>query len=288
MNTDYARDAKLSKNHCITPRFMPIYQVFHDLPLSQGNFVTITGIAGATVAPVPGYSIAVQTCCQVQHRRDNRYRVDCYQGAHKIQCCGHGLLAAAHALFALGKQARLVFGSNLWAECLPGDEGPAAVWLHLPRVASAAVPIPDWSLHLLTSAAGRRIDPERAAATAKADGYLLLQLDARADLPRLAVDHAVIAANTRQAVLLWQHDAAQPGQVNVRYFAPQYGNIEDAATGSVLRVLGPYLQQVAKLDSFVVRQCSSSGGRMTARNRTASVAISGNVQSVASEELRAQ
>ena len=125
-------------------------------------------------------------------------------------------------------------------------------------------------------------------ASESTDGYLLLQLDDQIPIGDIGVDLDAISRNTRQAVLLWQRSSQESNVIRTRYFAPQYGNDEDAATGSVLRVLMPHLRRVCELESVTVIQCSSSGGRMTAQRIGDSVAISGNVRLVDSKELPPQ
>ena len=65
---------------------------------------------------------------------DGRYSVACSQWGKKIQCCGHGLLAAAHALFESCDHLQLDFGSGIFAERSSGADGKSQNWLYLPAL----------------------------------------------------------------------------------------------------------------------------------------------------------
>ncbi len=266
---------------------MDLYQVFHDPPAARGNFASIALVSHDDGAPEHPASPALAHC-HARHHEHNQYTVSCYQQGHKIQCCGHGLLAAAHAIFRSSDHEQLNFGSGIYAERLRDPGALQQTRLHLPALRATRFQIPDWVQGILSDTDGTPIAPLSAAAGDDLDGYLLLQLDDRALISELGIDLRAISKNTRRAVLLWQRRREETDTVRTRYFAPQYGNDEDAATGSVLRILMPYLQQVCDLTAVTVIQCSSMGGRMTAQMIGDSVAVSGNVQLVDSKELPAQ
>jgi predicted PhzF superfamily epimerase YddE/YHI9 len=272
---------------------MDIFQVFHLAPFAQGNLAVIHGLADAKgtrpLQPLSGRQLpGAVTQCNVSRCENNQYRVDCYQRGEKIRCCGHGLLAVAHALFESGIDTRIDFEGGVYAERSPPEQGTRLTWLYLPAISAAPIDLPPWASQLFSTIDEQHTVPVDAAATGDTNGYLLLQLNEQICLESLNVDVNAISANTGQAVLAWQRSTEDTSMIKMRYFAPQYGNNEDAATGSVLRVLGPYLQRTAGLESFSVFQCSRQGGRMMVRNGATSVAINGNVQSVDGKELPAQ
>ncbi|AQA19560.1 hypothetical protein BST95_16280 [Halioglobus japonicus] len=260
---------------------MRLYQVFHELPQRQGNLASVTTSAAAHDRRA---NTELPTCVATTSG-NARFHVSCEQHNREIQCCGHGLLATAHELLDTQALTRAELGNGVWAQREPNPTGGSTLWLYLPELIAATTRIPAWTDTLARDSSNRAIAPKAAAATANADGYLLLELPAEHDLGELSVDIETISHHTRRAVLLWQSDSANPTVVRVRYFAPQYGNDEDGATGSVLRVLIPHLHTLSNIAVFDVIQCSPTGGRMTARKTDDSVAISGNIRLVDDKDL---
>ena len=132
---------------------MDIYQVFHLAPFAQGNLAVIHGLVDAKgtthLHPVPGRQLpGAVTQCNVSHCENNRYRVDCYQRGAKIQCCGHGLLAVAHALFESGVGSRIDFEGGVYAERSSPQQGTRLTWLYLPAIMAVPIDLPPWALQL--------------------------------------------------------------------------------------------------------------------------------------------
>ncbi|MEH6551255.1 MAG: PhzF family phenazine biosynthesis protein [Pseudomonadales bacterium] len=272
---------------------MNIYQVFYTDSGAQGNFAAISAATGAREEQLPLLKHEQKipetiAHCHISSDDNNRFKVDCFQEGRKIQCCGHGLLASAYALFQLTDHKQINLGEGITAERLATGLGSSEIWLFLPSIEASSIDIPNWTSQLLSTECSTYLTPLNAASTSPDDGYLLLQLDNQFDLDRLEVSTRVISTHTQRAVLAWQRCTKDESLIKVRYFAPQYGNDEDTATGSVLRVLGPYLNSIAGLESFTVFQCSESGGRMRVRNLGNRVAIGGNVRSIEVKEFPAQ
>lgn len=266
---------------------MDVYQVFHSPAGAQGNLAAIAftgeGSAGEKTASLEGADDELPadlTRCYIKRSGTARFLVDCYQRGHRIHCCGHGLLACAQALFAMDNYPQIELGDGISAErAEPGAASPR-IWLHLPSVKTNGIDVPCWTSQLLSTTSFLS-----AAMTASNDGYLLLQLAESCCLESLIINIDAIGANTERAILVWQRDATDKNRVKTRYFAPQYGNNEDAATGSVLRALGPHLKHHYALETFSVFQCSAAGGSMAVRNTDKGVAISGNVRLMESGRL---
>ena len=62
----------------------------------------------------------------------------------------------------------------------------------------------------------------------------------------------------------------------MRYFAPQYGVLEDTATGSVMRFVADYIEKNYKIKHYDVSQCSAEGGFMKIDCNTETVKITAN------------
>ena len=45
-------------------------------------------------------NIGVNTTCFISHVDNSGYEVQCFNGKNNIQCCGHGMIAAAKAVFS--------------------------------------------------------------------------------------------------------------------------------------------------------------------------------------------
>jgi predicted PhzF superfamily epimerase YddE/YHI9 len=101
-------------------------------------------------------------------------------------------------------------------------------------------------------------EPAIDAATAGgADGYRILSWPDGTDLHRLRPDVSTIRDFDGRALIITA-DRGE-GRVALRYFAPQYGNDEDAATGSACVVLADYWQRRRRGDRWRMLQQSAAG-----------------------------
>lgn len=181
--------------------------------------------------------------------------VRCYTPSGElIECCGHGLLAAAHGWhrrLGCDRLTLLMQGSRVDSR-RRGDY----TWLRFASVATRPCPVPDWVPSVFS---GRQAE---AAATCGGErGYLVLQWPDNLDLHDLEPAIERIENYTHRALVC---TAAQPGEgegaIQLRYFAPQYGVDEDDATGSALRVLAAYWSP--RFVRLAARQRSPGGGEL--------------------------
>lgn len=162
------------------------------------------------------------------------YRVRCYQQAHPVQCCGHGLLAAANYwLEASGKkQVRLRMSES---EICAYRQG-GLIWLRFPRIPCNSIEIPPWLDGVFP---GHQV--VEAALAGDDQGYLVLQWRDNFPLASIVPPTRDLANYTRRAIICTAKQNRVPGvTITFRYFAPQYGVIEDQATGSAMRILADY------------------------------------------------
>jgi predicted PhzF superfamily epimerase YddE/YHI9 len=171
-----------------------------------------------------------------------------------IECCGHGLLAAAHGWhrrLGCDRLTLLMQGSRVDSR-RRGDY----TWLRFASVATRPCPVPDWVPSVFS---GRQ--PEAAATCGGERGYLVLQWPDNLDLYDLKPAIGRIESYTQRALVC---TAAQPGKgdgaIQLRYFAPQYGVDEDDATGSAMRVLAAYWSP--RFGRLTARQRSPGGGEL--------------------------
>ena len=205
------------------------------------------------------------------------YDVNCFNGDTKIQCCGHGMIAAAKVIFENNHVANIIMNKDITATQGDDEAGNDIIMLTLPRLSARLQPVSDWLGQVITIGE-ENLRPNKAAVSSHSDGYLLVEFE-----PALApdvfrtmqLDLKQICDNTKQAIVVVQFDQEKK-QLLMRYFAPQYGVSEDAATGSVMRFVADYIEQRYQCRHFDVTQCSSQGGFMTIDCMTDYVRIAAN------------
>lgn len=141
------------------------------------------------------------------------------------------------------------------------DEG--VDWLGFPDLETRPVAIPPWVNGLLGQT------PRHAAIAGPEGGYLVLETDPDCELATLPPPGDALAAHSRRSLILTRRvtagDARCGENIQLRYFAPQWGNPEDTATGSAMRVLAAYWQQRGAGDALRALQCSRDGGWLLSR-----------------------
>jgi predicted PhzF superfamily epimerase YddE/YHI9 len=196
----------------------------------------------------------VRSCVTVFIAADaGRYSVESFSVAqHRIRFCGHGALAAAFCILEQHPDAGTLVFYNEWrsweAELRAGAD--YNIKLRFPRPQVAPADVPDFAFGCL----GRH--PVRAAFAGGADDYLILELESEADVARLKPDPDLLSTATRRALIV---TARAADGIVYRYFAPQYGESEDAATGSAAVQLAAYWQPHIAAGPFLARQLSSAG-----------------------------
>lgn len=212
------------------------------------------GIARVVLLPSPppdefALDADGETCCLLWPGVHGP-EVRCLQRGRPIQLCGHGLLAAAH--FWIGRQGDDSAAFSAGDYHVTATVDGALTWLRLTRPSCRPEPL---------SAFARGVCPGEpaidAATAGGGDGYRILAWPPGTDLQRLRPDVATIRDFDSRALII---TAAQgEGQVALRYFAPQYGNDEDAATGSACVVLADYWQRRSGGDRWRMLQQSAAG-----------------------------
>ncbi|CAH0990568.1 hypothetical protein SIN8267_00661 [Sinobacterium norvegicum] len=176
------------------------------------------------------------------------YRLYCFNARQLIQCCGHGLLAAAHYLKPHLPRYFLVADNRLPVRYQP------TVAVGLPRLGCDVIAIPDWLNQVFDA------HPLTAAFAGDEQGYLILHFDDDITLPLLRPRLERLQQYSQRAIIVTQWLGQQEADYGLRYFAPQYGVDEDVVTGSAQRVLADYWQQYQPQTHYRVRQFSPGGG----------------------------
>ena len=225
--------------------------------------------------PVPEQVSAMRTgitrCYSWESARPLQFDVACFTpGGEAIQCCGHGLLAAAWYWFHRGMLAPLQLSMDGCSiECQSGAD---LLWLFFDRLASESILLPRWAETVF----GCR--PMRAATAGPDQGYLVLEWPSGFLLEALSPPSMELACYTSRAIIACSRSQDKPGAIRFRYFAPQYGVVEDSATGSAMRILLDYCQQNYQLECLEAFQCSPAGGVLFARAVANRIAVGGRVE----------
>jgi predicted PhzF superfamily epimerase YddE/YHI9 len=190
--------------------------------------------------------------------RDGRFVAESYSATgRRIQFCGHGALAAA----------RLVFDQHAAGATECEFSNAAQSWqarCSAERIAlTYSQPLPEVCSMPAFAKAALGVQPLAAATVGGPSGYLLLQLADAASLKSLQPDYALITAATERALIV----TAQADNIHLpgcvfRYFAPQYGPPEDAATGSAAIQLAAFWSPRFDGRPFTAWQLSPQGAEM--------------------------
>jgi hypothetical protein len=232
-------------------------------PERLGNPVRIVMAASAAAvnAAVPGARHQWPFALCLAWLRDDagrhRIAVTCEQAGQPIQICGHGLLAVAQLAFGISQRPLELVSGTYCFQVLPPDPGGSTVWLQTER--------PAWqSVADSGEAAWFSPQPEHVAVITSGpeDGYRLIVLPPGVPLDSIRVDLTAIARYDRRALLLTQRATGAEQlrcDYRLRYFAPQYGNPEDAATGSAHWLAAAWWSEQLHRAELRSEQCPPTG-----------------------------
>jgi predicted PhzF superfamily epimerase YddE/YHI9 len=186
---------------------------------------------------------------------DGRYVAESYTPAgRRIQFCGLGALAAARVAFdQQATEANVLEFANAeqsWQSS--AEDSDITLIYKSPSPTNCAVPA--------YAAPVLGVQPLAAAEIGGSAGYVVLELADAAVLQALQPDFSALTAATERAVIVTAkaEHADGPGIV-FRYFAPQYGSPEDAATGSAAVQLAAFWSSRLGLERFTAVQLSPQG-----------------------------
>ncbi len=211
------------------------------------------------------------------------YRIECKQNNTIIQCCGHGMLTAAHfiknqlnlpvtELNLDNKSNRDKHNLQLYFSMI-GCETTITfekeiIWLEFEEIECYEIEPPAWSHQL-----NLPVEPLKFAQTSKQNGYCIVQFKDDTELQTLTAPDETIKQFTKRAVIYTSKSTRHTNTFCFRYFAPQYGNPEDTATGSAIRVLANFWKCRNQRTTF--NQLSSTGGLLFAERANKKVRVGG-------------
>lgn len=196
--------------------------------------------------------------------------VSCYTPQDRvIQCCGHGLLAAAFSWQQRLQRSEVSLLMN--NSLVPAWRGGHTTWLRFERLATTVCPVPIWVADVFPD----QPLPIAAAICGDEQGYLVFQWPDEFNLKQLSPPLACLSDRSQRAVICTSaHPQVAAGAIQLRYFAPQYGVPEDTATGSALRVLADYWSP--RFTRLTAQQCSPAGGLLLARSTQGHIEVGGH------------
>ncbi len=174
----------------------------------------------------------------------------------EVPLCGHATLAAAHALWQIGRvpEDQLIAfetkSGTLWSR-----RAGSRVSIDLPARPVAPTDLPESlasAMGVTASWTGRTLEPE-------AFKFEYLIVTTETDLRRAQPDFAALRRMAGGVILTALSESPDVDIVS-RYFAPYYGVDEDPVTGSAHCALAPYWTPLLGRKAFRARQASSRGG----------------------------
>ncbi len=245
---------------------MPVNVTLFSSPGMAGTTATVrlysADPGGETISRLAADDGAPASC--FAWTSDDLLQVRCFKGPHPIDFCGHGLLATAAVAHRAGIPVSIIASGKSRHHLMIDRE--ERLWLESPRIPCRADSSrPD----------GWFDTPPCSGSTAGGErGYWIFRWPRGFELAKLEPDLERIGRETRRAIIVTTAIDAGGREVAMRYFAPQYGNDEDAVTGSAATVLGDYWQQ----PTLTVWQQSPAGGRIEVAVADDSVGITGNIE----------
>lgn len=206
------------------------------------------------------------------------YTLRWFTATRELELCGHGTLAAAHAL----RDSAAVSGSvsfHTKAGTLRAAVDDDAITLDFPALAAHPVEAPPALTDVLgdsTSLVVHRTDLDYLVELASEDHVR----SARPDLDALA------GLPVRGLIITAAADEATDADFVSRFFAPSAGIAEDAVTGSAHCALAPYWFRRFGRDELVAYQASTRGGYLrVARRGDDRIALTGTACIIAEGTL---
>ena len=184
--------------------------------------------------------------------REDVFSLRWFTPAAEVDLCGHGTLAAAHALWQSGRlehadRAHFHTRSGLLTADLEGD----LIWLDFPMLPEGPATSPSG----LVEALG--IEPRYVGRFAS---ELLVEVETEEQVRGLSPDFSALRALPEEAVVVTGRSSSPDYDFVSRCFAPKLGIDEDPVTGSVHCCLGPFWGARLGKPRLAAYQASRRGG----------------------------
>lgn len=198
------------------------------------------------------------------------YAIRWFSPSRAISLCGHATLAAAKAINEIKNTELIDFVSedNILISCRLNDEQASII---LPLISVEPVEIGIDFINTLNA------NIQKQYQTQDEQGYVVLELNSAETVREVKPNFDRLTLTTQRAIIVTALNK-QTKQIAFRYFAPQYGNNEDQATGSALCVLADFYSKEYAMQSLNAIQLSEHGGEMQSELIGDSVEVYGKVR----------
>lgn len=187
-----------------------------------------------------------------------------YYRQQRIQRCGHGTLAAACYLHETMQCNRpLIFHSAIEQISVNREKNKYCLQLS--------------QTQLISSNTGGFSQANRAAKSHNHDGYYLIDVGSESAVKRFEFKNAFIDSIEQRALIVTGLSDNPQYDVVFRYFAPQYGVLEDQATGSAGPCLWAFWQNHFAAKALRCYQASTRGGFFMLSKPSDKVIVSGYI-----------
>ncbi|HUP59107.1 MAG TPA: PhzF family phenazine biosynthesis protein [Thermoanaerobaculia bacterium] len=210
--------------------------------------------------------------------RDDGFALRWFTPVGEIPLCGHGTLAAAHALWeekilAHDEPARF----HTKAGPLTATRAGELIELDFPAIAEESVEPPPGLLDALGVTAAIHVGKNRLD--------YLVEVESDDIVRKLTPDHARLSRIVPRGVIVTSRATGDEFDFVSRFFAPAAGLPEDPVTGSSHCCLAPYWSARLGKDAMVAFQASARGGVVHVRVAGDRVKIAGRARTVLRGEL---
>lgn len=203
-----------------------------------------------------------------------------FSAVTELPLCGHGTLAAAHALYQNGFPADRPITFHTRKAVLTASQAEGRIWLEFPALPSVSAPAdPD-----VLAALG----VERVAwfgHDVDAPGDLVVVLDSAAEVTALRPDFARLLELPLTKVIASAAGGAG-ADFTSRVFPPKYGFNEDHVTGSAHALLGPFWAARLGRTEFTAVQASPRRGELAVHVAGDTVRLGGRALTTMTGDLQ--
>ncbi len=182
----------------------------------------------------------------------NHYSADFFQNGHTIQRCGSGYLAAAHIVFE---------SVSADAVSLRTPNGLVLLHRHKDQLSfkmSVLQYQPEACIKRWKTLLNKLI--KNAVLVGGENDYCIIELKHEKDVKTCLINSHRLCQYSKRGLIVTAKSTQKKDDYVMRYFAPQYGQKEDAATGSANAMVGRYWQHRLQKQKVQGRQLSATGG----------------------------
>ena len=267
---------------------LPLYVVdaFADRPFS-GNAAAVCLLDGpADAAWMQALAGELQQAATAfVHEQGEGFGLRWFVPGRELVLCGHGTLAAAHALWEAGQlwpDAPARFQTVSGTLTARRDDDLIVLDFPAEPVEPVSAP-PDGLLEALGA------DTLGVEARAVARGRLdyLVELRSEDEVRAVRPDFARLKQIEARGIIVTARSATAEYDIVSRFFAPSVGIDEDAVTGSAHCLLGPYWREQLGRETLVGYQASARGGTVRVRVGSTRVELGGRATTVVNGFLMA-